>query len=82
MSSSQVVELNIDIDIDIDIDFDICINNIDFGMVYSLIPRYTLCLLRSWRKETESFCDTFFFRQGMGLPYVFKVSVWTIVCYN
>ena len=24
-------------------------------MVYSLIPRYMLCLLRSWRKETESF---------------------------
>ena len=26
--------------------------------------------------------DTFFFRQGMGLPYVFKVSVWTIVITN
>ena len=47
---------------------DICINNIDFRMAYSLIPRYTLSLLRSWRKETESFCDAFFFRQGMGLP--------------
>ena len=35
----------------------------------SLIPLYTLCLLRSRRKETESlFCDAFFFRQGMGLP--------------
>ena len=47
---------------------DICINNIDFRMV-SLILLYTLCLLRSWRKETESlFCDSFFFRQGMGIP--------------
>ena len=47
---------------------DICINKIDFRIV-SLTPRYTLCLLRSWRKETESlFCDAFFFKQDMGLP--------------